>query len=437
METIVLIVIGIIVFLAIIFLLIKIFMSPMVVIKPTVTGSLKKYLKAKPHDINKIYEQDNRYDKSNVILPFSDVIADNLEAMSVIHFKDAEGLKYIGLEPQVFKLQDNTTLVRMLATTEKRDEGDIYLKQGELQRDKLLYRVTKQLGKVRDILEADFSKFELSVKDTGLYMDIAFKDRYDRNISLKIDQQKLGKKANFKSMIAPASLATHHQYFPLIFLGNMSIADKKTEVNVSIDGEKKELLKIPVLGADMIIYDSDTVGFYLFLETAKRQVKVFELPENKTTITTEQPNYEKENAEKFDASDKIIATHSLKKNGNYSEISESKYSWKGHSMQLHFAPALPNMLHLKNGAEVSGKFAISVDKTPGIIAGTYKVNRNDFDVKLFMQLNDAYQPVGGDKWVSAYSWEAVINLKDENPQLNTKWHKKEIVNYGLKKIKVI
>ena len=95
METIVLIVIGIIVFLAIIFLLIKIFMSPMVVIKPTVTGSLKKYLKAKPHDINKIYEQDNRYDKNNVILPFSDVIADNLEAMSVIHFKDAEGLKYM------------------------------------------------------------------------------------------------------------------------------------------------------------------------------------------------------------------------------------------------------------------------------------------------------------------------------------------------------
>jgi hypothetical protein len=268
-------------------------------------------------------------------------------------------------------------------------------------------------------------------------MDIAFKDRYNRNISLKIDQQKLGKKASFKSMLAPASLATHHQYFPLIFLSNMSIADKKTEVNVSINGEKKELLKIPVLGADMIIYGKNTAGFYLFLETNKRQLKIFELSENNTTIKIEQQNYEKENAEFFDISDKIVITHILKKNGNYSEISESKYSWKGHSMQLHFAPALPAMLHLKEGAEVSGKFAISVDKTPGIIAGTYKVIRENFDVKLLIELKDAYQPVGGDKWVSAYSWGSVINLKEENPQMDTKWHKKEIVNYGLKKIKVM
>ena len=106
-------------------------------------------------------------------------------------------------------------------------------------------------------------------------------------------------------------------------------------------------------------------------------------------------------------------------------------------MQLHFAPALPAMLHLKEGAEVSGKFAISVDKTPGIIAGTYKVIRENFDVKLLIELKDAYQPVGGDKWVSAYSWGSVINLKEENPQMDTKWHKKEIVNYGLKKIKVM
>ena len=106
-------------------------------------------------------------------------------------------------------------------------------------------------------------------------------------------------------------------------------------------------------------------------------------------------------------------------------------------MQLHFAPALLSMLHLKKGVEVFGKFAISVDGTPGIIAGTYKVIRKDSDAKLFLQLNDAYQPVGGDKWVSAYSWESVINLKEENPIMDTNWHKKEIINYGLKKIKVI
>jgi len=436
METIVLIFLGIIVLLTVIFLLVRMFMSPMAVIKPTVTGSLKKYLKAKPHDVDKIYKHDKHYKKNSIILPFSDVITDNLELMSVIHFKDPQGLKYIGLEPQVFRLHDNTILERLLATTEKRDEGDLYLKRSELHRDKLLYRVTKQVGKVRDIMEADFSKFDLSVKDTGLYMDIMFKDRYDRNISMKIDQQKLGNKAVFKSMLAPASLATHEQYFPLLFLSNMSIADRKSEVNVSINGEKKELLKIPFLGSDMIIYSKNTVGFYLFLQTDRRQLKTFELSENQTAITIEQQNYEKENAGKFDISDKIVITHSIKKNDDYSEISESKYTYKNHSMQLHFAPALPAMLHLKEEVEVFGKFAISIDNTSGIIAGTYKVIRKNNNVKLSIQLKEAYQPLGGDKWVSAYSWMAEINLNGENPQMNTKWHKKKIVNYGLKKIKV-
>jgi len=436
METIIYVFVGIIMLFAMVFIFLRKFMSPMVVIKPTVTGSLKKYLKAKPHEIDKIYKHDKRYSKNSIIFPFSDVVMDNLELMSVIHYKDAKGLKYIGMEPQVFKLHDNTKLDRVLATTEKRDEGDLYLKRGELQRDRLLYRVTKQVGKVRDILEGDFSKFDLSINDTGLYMDITFKDRYDREISMKIDEQKLGKKAIFKSMLAPASLATHEQYFPLLFLSNMSIANRKSEVNMSINNEKKELLKVPFLGTDMIIYSKNTIGFYLFLQTDKRQLKVFEPSENQTKIITEQLNYEKENAEKFDTSDKVVVTHSFKNNGDYSEITESSYAYKNHLMKLHFAPALPSMLHLKEGIEIFGKFAISVDRTPGIISGTYKVIRQNNNVELSIKLINAFQPVNGDKWVSAYSWKSMIDLNG-NPQMDTRWHKKKIENYGLKKIKVI
>jgi len=101
-------------------------------------------------------------------------------------------------------------------------------------------------------------------------------------------------------------------------------------------------------------------------------------------------------------------------------------------MRIEFMPHLTSMLHMKDGAEVNGKFAIFVNDTEGVISGTYQVTRTAQDVCLSMQMENVYQPVSGDKWVRAYRWESVVHLDDDGPTMDAQWHKKQTINDGLK-----
>ena len=431
MSTVVIVLTAVGALAAVAFLLVRSLMSPMAVIRPSVVRSVPRFLGQAHNDAEQIYGPNERFEPGSLVIPFGDLVVDALEAMTVIHFADSDRGEYIGLEPQVYRLPEGKSHLRLLATTTKRTEGDIYLPRGTLDQDERCARCTEPLGQVRDVVETDFEKFELSITDKGLLVDVDFVDQLGHRHQLFVDEQRLGKNVPFRSMVAPATLATHTAYFPFIFLDSMAIASKRSEVSVRVDGKEKALHKVPVLGGDLIIYSRNALAFYLFLASDAAPLEVHHPRAEATTIERQSPNYEASRAHLFSPEDKVRGIFHIQRNSGLVEISSAEWVSRENHLNLELMPALPDLLHLRQGAEVRGRFAISVNRTPGVLTGTYRVERTGHQALIELQPKDVYQPVTGDTWVRAYRWRGTIDLEGAQPTLESRWHKKTIVNDGL------
>ena len=99
---------------------------------------------------------------------------------------------------------------------------------------------------------------------------------------------------------------------------------------------------------------------------------------------------------------------------------------------LEFMPRIPSLVHLRDGASVQGRFALSTATTPGMMVGTYSVQRAGALVTFTLSPDKAYQPVEGDPWVRAYRFVSTLHLEAPTPRLDTHWEKKQIINDGLR-----
>jgi len=344
---------------------------------------------------------------------------------------EREGIRYLGFEPQLYRVPGGEGLERCLAFTEKRTEADLYLPRDKTALNDMTYRVNRPVDEVRETIKMDFERFGLSVKDTGLLVDLAFTDRYGRHIEINVDEQHLGKAAVFKSAIAPASLATHTDYFPLIILSKMSIANRRSTVSAKIDGVEMDLFKIPVLGSNLIIFGQDAVGYYLFLSTPDAPARVHRIDAQRSNIEVRSPNCQEGREGVIAPGDEIAATYQLEDNAGYAELSMAAYHMDDKEVKLEFRPPIPALLYLRDGAAVSGRFAVSTESTPGMMIGSYEVHRAGPDVTFSLHPEKAYQPVSGDLWVRAYRLISVLHLGEDLPHMESHWEKKQIINDGL------
>jgi hypothetical protein len=97
-------------------------------------------------------------------------------------------------------------------------------------------------------------------------------------------------------------------------------------------------------------------------------------------------------------------------NAGRAEIASQTWHRENADVRFRFGPAWPDVLALRDGAVVSGRFSVDVSDDAGVLAGEYRVQRQGN--KIFVQLHPtlANQPptIKGGPWVAHYVYDAVM-----------------------------
>lgn len=111
----------------------------------------------------------------------------------------------------------------------------------------------------------------------------------------------------------------------------------------------------------------------------------------------------------------------LNTNSDHVEIKNIRYNKHSHSSEIEFSPCLPEILCLREGTEISGKFTINIDEKKGVIGGTYYLVKQGNKTTLIVKPTKCYQPIPGKTWVKKFN--LLINISTDNNEFNiiSKW----------------
>jgi len=81
---------------------------------------------------------------------------------------------------------------------------------------------------------------------------------------------------------------------------------------------------------------------------------------------------------------------------------------ESHTLRFRFSPAIPDITCLREYAKVRGRFSVSLNEWPGLLAGEWDVQRTGKEIFLSFVPLHAWQPASGLKWVKTYRWLATV-----------------------------
>jgi hypothetical protein len=130
------------------------------------------------------------------------------------------------------------------------------------------------------------------------------------------------------------------------------------------------------------------------------------------------------------------ATYDVTQNADHYEISGMRPKDKRHLVRFTFNPAFPDVINLRDGAQLDGAFHIDFEKSMGSMGGVYQVRRSGD------QVNIELHPAGGwlpgvrqwsvrlmffvvklfKNWPKTYRWTATLDVSQPGaPQLHSQW----------------
>ncbi|MFW6030649.1 MAG: hypothetical protein ACOCRO_10440 [Halanaerobiales bacterium] len=369
----------------------------------------------------------NLYSKSSNGLfytPFN-IQIDSMKKLILINFEDDRDKYYKEFEIQQAHT-DNKSPLLLIAY---RNDGyvDIYHQP--------LYPLDSQSGVFanlevyeRPMLNA---KFEVTYEKLEVY--IFLKDKYDRDIELKVTESNRQKKKPF-SLLAPIGSGSEKPLsLPIFILYEMAFTRKAyTDISIVVDGiyHHPNCMPLPVDCARNYLtrYSADT-----FIVDWNQKYK--------GPLSPYKPDDSKiiEN--------KGVLYHLENNNGHF-EIKKISAGNEEHQVNIKFSPSIPDLICLRDNIQLEGRFTISSDESFGSISGDYTIKRNNkihismcptkgwkpHEKKLSMKLFYILAPLFK-KWPSTYTWEAEIELSDDNnPIIDSMWRRvegyKEKLNIG-------
>ncbi|MFW6287262.1 MAG: hypothetical protein ACOC2J_00755 [bacterium] len=291
-----------------------------------------------------------------------------------------------------------------------------------------------------DVFARSMSDAEFEVTPERLEVYMSFKDRYNRDIELKVIESNRQTKKPF-SILAPIGGGSEKPLsLPVYILYEMAFTRKAyTDISVQVDGAlyQPSTMPLPVdfarnyltrYSADTFIVDwNQNYDGYL---TALN-------PDSTNKVENQGIRYELDN-----------------NNGHY-EIRGMSVENDKHKINIDFSPALPDFLCLKDNISLQGEFIISAHKSIGTIKGVYKIIRKQNKVflsivpdkgwipkekKLSMKLFYLLAPFFK-KWPSTFIWKAEVDFSDAgNPEIKSGWKRvegyKEKLNSGFFKMDI-
>jgi len=362
----------------------------------------KLYKKEKAHYSNKneIYSKKST---GSFISPFSFTI-DPMEKLILINFEKDPDTFYnvFELQQAIHKEGNNKFLV---VAYRKDGATDVYHQRN--------FPFASQSTILNDVefIEQDMAttKFDLFSDHLDLYFD--FIDKYGREISVSLFENKLDKKSPF-FLLAPIGVVSKHPVsFPIYSLYEMAfVKQKNAELKIEIDKKqhKPDTFPIPIeCGKNFLTrYSADA----------------FNIDWNK--------KFEGELSHLIPTNNVIEEkgiTYQLINNEGHYEIKRMSATHRRHQINIDFEPPIPDIISIKEKIENIGSFTISTDKNRGIIKGDYSILKQDNDIVMTIRPIDGWQP--NEKrwilkfmfliikifkdWPKSYIWKA--SIKVENP----------------------
>ncbi len=358
-----------------------------------------KYLGKRENSL-KIYDRPPR----NMILSPFNLIFDSIDRLLIINFE--EDPIYYSIELQIFhKIDKEYPLVIMYRKDNMKDiyfTNEIVIKNRKKIVTDLLTNVS--FNQLEDI------EYKLQFDEMGLEAYLFLKDKLEKEIEFKIKEKTPGRE--LASILVPISAVNKKpEYFPIVFLDKFGMVIKKnTEIFIKIHGFLRYTTDMPIRMNGMNIYSAH----YSLEPIISNWNKIFSGNMNPIILNPPVLNLTNENI-----------TYNLIKNSDYYEIKQiSGNDEEGHTISFEFSPAIPNLIALRSGKKIKGKFSCSLDDRQGIFAGEYYINRIDEIITFNIHPTKGWQPFPGKLWLMSYFWTAKIEILNEfDAKVQSYWYR--------------
>jgi len=253
--------------------------------------------------------------------------------------------------------------------------------------------------------ERDF-EFVLDNTSKGINFKLKVSIRENTKISISIKENSSQTK-QYSFLAAIGADLSEVKRFPLIYLRKAGFVPvEKTKTSFKVNDIEMELTKVPI--------DVENQSCYKTVFSFSPQA--FFWNEERDTILNLTTTYDKHNLQ----STNLEYLPTL--NNGHTEIKAIVYKTEKHNVKYTFSPVFPDINALKNGMDVKGKFTINVDEIEGVIGGSYKIEKNNDKIIIYIEPEKCWQPMPGKDWVSAYHYKAIINpISKEKYSIKSEW----------------
>jgi hypothetical protein len=339
------------------------------------------------------------------LLPVLDVRIDPMDRLFLVNIADDP--VYEGVELQTFPRPGSEPEVRVLLW--QRDTVDVYDRPGREFDEAADRRGLEALLSPRVVTQqrADF-EYRFLTTQHGLDAALRITDRQGREVVVEVIETRGAPVRG--GLIAPVgATSAAPDYLPVFFLDEFALVKRAgTRVHITIDGERRAPQKLPRIMRGPASYFSrysDRVVIAHWNE--RREGELGPVPVAPGTRLVEAGG---------------LAWH-LTWTGGRAEVDAAVARQGDDAVTLRFAPPLPELPALVDGARLEGRFVINVNDVPGVVAGEYAVARSGDQAELVFRPQLAWQPpiVRGPSWVSTYRYEARVDLAPDVPVLRSGW----------------
>ena len=240
---------------------------------------------------------------------------------------------------------------------------------------------------------------------------LRMRDHEGKLIEFKVEEM-LRKKWS-EGFLAPigASDAIMFPYFPFFHMKNMNFVLRSgTEITVRIGGEERKPKKLPI--------PVNWEFVYLSRYTPSPIIACWNRPHNGELHPLQTKGQSVCQGKKI--------TYELVENNGHHEIRKMLGVNERHEVSFDFSPPIPDLVGLKEGTALEGRFSAGADGIPGIVAGTYHVRCQGNVIDMEIRPQEGWQPTPGQSWVKTWIWKGSITVtQDSRVSLKSAWIREE------------
>lgn len=321
-----------------------------------------------------------------------------IEKLMLVEFEPLQG--YRSIELQVIKSNGKTGGLVILYYAEK-EQADVY------HTSNLNLSVDMYANVLNNaVITATPIDYGFREEQGLLKANLNFRDRLDNQIEMHVNE-KTGEMTPCGLLAPIGGEANNPEFMTIVFMKHFKfLSQKEEEIQVEINGNRAELLKLPVKANGVKGYQTKysmepvTVSWNINTDEILHKLKV--------------------------ADDNVFRDQDVEikclNNDGHLEIERFTGVQDSHAVNFGFSPAIPDLQCLAENAKVKGRFSMSVDDIEGIIAGNYSISNQTGEIEILLAPTKGYSPVPGKAWMKKLEWKAYITTEPEY-KIKSQWIK--------------